>query len=502
MSRLIHTEDITPGSLSAEDSYHAYNGLDCCLTLEVFGAMPFEPYAEPAYRFERAMQGPVLEMQLRGMPVDMATRQIMQLDCLTKLERLRWIADQYTVAMGGTSVFGPKSISSKKLVEFLYDHCRLPPQFEIDKRTRLRKRSGNRDALEKLANYSWANPLCRVLMQFRDLDKEKDFLFARVDSDSRLRTSYNIAGTDTWRFSSSENAFGTGTNLQNVDPLLRGVVAAPPGKKFANIDLEQAESRLVAWLAFLVTGKTNYLDACESSDLHTAVARMVWPNLGWAGDPARDKPIARQVLHRGFTYRDLAKRGGHATNYLTTPPTMSKHLHIPKDVATVFQANYFRAFPEIELWHQDTARRLQVDGFLDTPFGFRRYFLGRRFDDTTLRAAIAHVPQSTISTVAKIGLYRVWKEMPEVEILHENHDNIIFMYPEAIEDQVVPKAINLMKIPFTHNNRTMIVPPAAKVGWLWAEAEDLEGVGRPHPDAMVGYKGHDKRKRQGTAKSN
>lgn len=496
MSRLIHTEDITPRSLDQNDAHWAYNGLDCCLTLEVFGAMPFEPYAERAYRFERAMQGPVMEMQLRGLPVDMKLRQQLQMECMSKLERLRWIADQFTEAMGYHSVFGPKSISPKKLVEFLYDHCHLPPQHEIDKRTRKRKLSGNRDALEKLSQYLWAAPICRVLMQFRDLDKEKDFLFARVDTDGRLRTSYNIAGTDTWRFSSSENAFGTGTNTQNVDPVLRRIVVAPPGKKLANLDLEQAESRLVGWLAFMVTGKSNYLDACESGDLHTQVARMVWPQLDWAKGPG----VAKQAFHRGFTYRDLAKRGGHATNYLTTPPTMSRHLHIPKEVAAAFQRAYFSAFPEIELWHQDVAKQLQVSGFLDTPLGFRRYFLGRRFDDTTLRAAVAHVPQSTISTIAKIGLYRVWSQMPEVEILHENHDNIIFMYPEHLEDTIVPKALTLMNVPFTHNGRTMIVPPAAKVGWMWAEADDLKEAGCPHPDAMIGYLGHDDRKRQGTAK--
>jgi DNA polymerase I-like protein with 3'-5' exonuclease and polymerase domains len=31
-----------------------------------------------------------------------------------------------------------------------------------------------------------------------------------------MRCTYNLAGTETFRFSSSEDAFGFGTNLQNI----------------------------------------------------------------------------------------------------------------------------------------------------------------------------------------------------------------------------------------------------------------------------------------------
>ena len=35
--------------------------------------------------------------------------------------------------------------------------------------------------------------------------------------------------------------------------------------------------------------RQKFLDACESGDPHTAVARIMWPNLSWTGDLKRDK---------------------------------------------------------------------------------------------------------------------------------------------------------------------------------------------------------------------
>lgn len=42
------------------------------------------------------------------------------------------------------------------------------------------------------------------------------FVKAGLDPDDRMRCSYNPAGTETFRWSSSKNAFGRGTNLQNI----------------------------------------------------------------------------------------------------------------------------------------------------------------------------------------------------------------------------------------------------------------------------------------------
>jgi DNA polymerase I-like protein with 3'-5' exonuclease and polymerase domains len=42
------------------------------------------------------------------------------------------------------------------------------------------------------------------------------FVRAPLDPDRRMRCSFNPAGTETFRWSSSKNAFGRGANLQNL----------------------------------------------------------------------------------------------------------------------------------------------------------------------------------------------------------------------------------------------------------------------------------------------
>lgn len=59
--------------------------------------------------------------------------------------------------------------------------------------------------------------LFNTLGDFRSLRVFKStFVDAPLDIDDRMRCSYNPAGTETFRFNSSENAFGSGTNLQNI----------------------------------------------------------------------------------------------------------------------------------------------------------------------------------------------------------------------------------------------------------------------------------------------
>src|SRR6185503_12034742 len=111
-------------------------------------------------------------------------------------------------------------------------------------------------------------------------------------------------------WSSSQNVFGSGSNMQNWTAELRRIFVADEGWKLCNLDLQQAESWVVGLISFIVTGDDSYLRACESGDLHTIVAKLVWPHhFKGASD---DRSCAEEVFYRQFTFRDMAKRGGHA----------------------------------------------------------------------------------------------------------------------------------------------------------------------------------------------
>ena len=63
----------------------------------------------------------------------------------------------------------------------------------------------------------WATPIFDSLEKIRSIGVFiSHFLDMPLSPDGRIRTSFNIAGTDTFRWSSSSNPFGEGTNLQNI----------------------------------------------------------------------------------------------------------------------------------------------------------------------------------------------------------------------------------------------------------------------------------------------
>ncbi|MGH7239436.1 MAG: hypothetical protein ACREHG_05135, partial [Candidatus Saccharimonadales bacterium] len=101
------------------------------------------------------------------------------------------------------------------------------------------------------------------------------------------------------------------TNLQNITEELRHIFIADKGYKLVGIDAEQSDSRMVGYMCGLLFDDWTYLDACESGDLHTFVARLTWPDLGWNGNIKKDRKIADRRFYRHFSYRDTCKRLGH-----------------------------------------------------------------------------------------------------------------------------------------------------------------------------------------------
>ena len=251
----------------------------------------------------------------------------------------------------------------------------------------IRKLSMNREALEKLYDrYLYARPFIACILTIRDLSKQQEVFDTEIDADGRFRTSYNIAGTETGRPSSSSNAFGTGGNAQNIAPSLRYVFVSDPGYKIAVIDAEQVEARDVGFFCGCLFDDWTFLDACESGDLHTTNATRIWPELGWTDNKLYNRKIADTIFYRDFTYRDMAKRGSHLSNYMGTAWTASRALKLPLKIMEDFQSRYCRgpsaAYPCIPRWWQWTAEQLQTTHLLTTPFSRERHFFGRPDDDT------------------------------------------------------------------------------------------------------------------------
>lgn len=507
---VIDTSQLHQNTINTDTEF-VYNGLDCCVTMEVFEEVSSLYNTPPdIYSFSRALQAPVLEMMCRGFRVDEYERRNAITEIRSLIYRLNCQLQVMARAVWDQEL-NPRS--PKQLLSFFYGKMRLPEIWTSQKG--VRKLSMNMETLEKLEVYLHARPIIAHILRIRELSKMLSVLETEIDPDFRMRTSYNIGGTESGRFSSSANAFGTGTNLQNLrqDPdwrsadgrykiSLRKIFVADPGYKICGIDLEQAESREVGWLLGTLFDDWTYLEACEAGDLHTKTCQLIWDNLGWTGDLAADRKIAEQNFYRQFSYRDMSKRGGHGSNYLGTPFTMARHLKVPTKLMEHFQTAYFRAYP-IPRWHTWTAGQIQTIQQLTTPFGRRRHFFGRPNDDTTLREAVAYVPQSATADRMNLALWRMWYYMgTRIQLLAQVHDAVYFQFPEtANANDIISEAIKHLSTPLSYtrkNGQTRVfdVPGEAKVGWNWGNYHD-----KHNPDGLQKWKGQDDRKRSGSGLS-
>lgn len=488
--RAIKTHELTPESIAKmddEERYWVYNALDCCLTAEILDVIKpqLDNTTRGTYEFSKSLQAPVLEMRMRGIRVDETWRRntiySYSADLRTIEANLNRILDE---GIG----FKINWNSPAQLKKLLYEVLGLPPQKKRNAKG-LYTITADRDALEKLETYFNAQPIISHILALRDISKKIGVLKTSIDSDGRMRTSYNIAGTATGRFSSSLSDFGTGGNLQNLEERLRRPFVADPGMKFAHIDFEQAESRLVGAIEWNLFGDGRYLDACESGDLHTSVCRLAWTDLAWTGNIKEDRAIADQPFYRQHSYRHMAKVLGHGTNYNGKPYTMAKHTKLEAKLIAEFQQKYFTAFPAHQRWHAAVASEVLQYGNLVTITGRRRWFFGRRNDDTTVREAIAFGPQGAVGDILNQGMLRVWR-LNICQLLLQIHDAILVQYPEHLESEILPVLIETIKVPITlANSRTLIIPSEAQTGWNWAKQD------KNNPDGLRKWNGNDDRKR-------
>jgi DNA polymerase-1 len=484
--QIIQTADLTPTSLKTDtEKLWVYCGLDTCVTSEVLDVLlpQLDNQTAATYAFSRELQGPALDMSLRGVRIDHARKNQVIDDFLEQIDILE--DSLARIAIDGLGLYGFNWRSNNNLRELFYDRLKIPV---------IRKQGQptvNREALERMEAYFIARPIIAHLIILRELGKKIGVLRTEVDPDGRMRTSYRIGGTTTGRFSSSFTAFGTGTNLQNIEEALRSIFIADPGMKMAYLDAAQGESRVVGAIEWNLFKDGRYLDACESGDLHTNVAKLCWPDLGWTGDPRLDRQLAERPFYRHYDYRFMCKKIGHGTNYGGKPYTLSKQAKIEQRAIEDFQPKYFIAFPAHQRWHGWVRQQLQSTGVLTTLTGRRRYFFGRRDEDETFRQAVAYDPQGSLGDILNRGMLNVFRAN-DCQLLMQIHDAILVQYPEAREDEVIPKVQAQLRqqIELRHG-RDLIMPFDVKVGFNWGNYDAKSNSA----GLKSYYPGQDKRKR-------
>ena len=489
-----------------------YNGGDATVTREVFDVIHprLTETTDLTYRFEMATQAPAMAMMRRGIAVDAgALRHALgELDtdasaCDVKVNAAippgAW--DRKEIVAGkcadgknhkwprgepdetrccekcGTSRMRPAGLnpnSDDQVKELLYGKLRLPVQHH----RKTKEPSVDEECLERLERkFPKHKPLLRAVLEARGIQKQIGVLNSRLSPDGRMRSSFNVGAPETGRWSSSKNHYGDGTNLQNIAEKNRFIFVADPGMELVYADLEQAESRCVAYLA----ADEKYIEAHVVGDVHTYVSRLIWPELPWTGDLRRDKEIAERPapFDPDHSYRYNCKRIQHGSNYGLTPHGIAQLAHIPIAAADAAQGAYFDNFPGIPAWQKFVVAELERTHTITTPLARRRQFFGRHWDKHVQRQAIAFIPQSMVADILNVALWRAWEELDtflgprpcvsdpnRLWLLAQVHDAILAERREG-DEEVVARLLELMQVPVLIGGRTMVIPADVKIGKSW-----------------------------------
>jgi DNA polymerase I-like protein with 3'-5' exonuclease and polymerase domains len=274
---------------------------------------------------------------------------------------------------------GFEATSSAQTFRLIYDLHKIPPY--LNKQGR---QSTDDDTLQRIAKkHPEMAGLCQAILGIRDKQKQLGTLSARLTSDGRYPSSFNVGAAWTGRFSSSKNPFGLGGNLQNVAPKHRKIFVADPGMEIGYADYMQGESNIVAHLS----GDPKYIEAHQGGDVHTYVTRYVWPDLPWTGDLKKDKVIAKQNppwdLAEGHDYRFQCKRIQHGSNYGLTPFGIIMIAQIPLKEAKAAYNTYMTEFDHIPAWQDWERKNVTEHRLITNPLGRPWIPMGRSWDKHT-----------------------------------------------------------------------------------------------------------------------
>ncbi|OJU88661.1 MAG: DNA polymerase I [Burkholderiales bacterium 66-5] len=346
--------------------------------------------------------------------------------------------------------------SPKQLGEIFFDKLGMP----VVKKTATGARSTDEEVLEKLAE---DYPLPAKLLEHRSLSKLKSTYTDKLPTlinpaTGRVHTHYAQAVAVTGRLASND------PNLQNIPVRtaegrrIREAFIAPPGRVIASCDYSQIELRIMAH----ISGDAALLSAFHDGvDVHRATAAEVF---GVAVDAvSSEQRRYAKVINFGLIY-GMSSYG------------LAKNLGLDNTAAKNYIDRYFERYPGVKRYMDETVNLAHRQGYVETVFGRRLYLpdinggSGPR-KKAAERAAINAPMQGTAADLIKKAMVavqaRLDAEKPEILMILQVHDELVFELPEQDADWVRAEVPRLMA-----GVAELAVPLVAEVGVgaNWEEA--------------------------------
>lgn len=307
--------------------------------------------------------------------------------------------------------------SSKQVGDILFERLKIE---EKAKKTKTGSYSTSEDILEKLRS---KHPVVGKLLEYRGLKK---LLSTYIDAlpelispvTGKVHTSYNQTVTATGRLSS------TNPNLQNIpirDELGREIRKAfiPDSKDctFFSADYSQIELRIMAHLS----NDEHMIEAFRSgADIHAATAAKIYgiPVEEVTSDMRRKAKTANFGIIYGISIFGLAER-----------------LNIPRAESKELIEGYFKSYPGIRDYMDESIRIAKEKGYVETIFKRKRYLPDINSHNAIVRGyaernAINAPIQGSAADIIKVAMVRIFNRFEaeglKSKMILQVHDELNF----------------------------------------------------------------------------
>lgn len=487
------------------EAFWVYNGKDACVTRELASTyiqkLDVDGRLDFYHTHYRKLFMPILRMMRTGILMDEVARKRQHAGLVNKIINLQ---EQIT-ALCGAPLHSTKQtkkqreagklpdLSSKKVRTYIFETLRLPV---------VRKRGTGKPTADEIAvrqmmlrhakkklpapatnpeavglaalvgqDFTFEDFALRVL-EHRRTRKLMEFLDeGLLDDDGHMRYTFKF-NTDSGRFACGKSPTmrrgqRTGRNVQNIDRELRGVFLPEPGCLFLEVDLSQAEDRIVKMLAAAITGNQALRDRARAkpweNDEHRRAGAIIF------GKPA--DAITKSE-------RQIAKPIRHGVNYNEGARTISDVLlkdgvtFTPEECQKALDALH-AADPDIREWQKAVRQQVMTHRCLVNSWGRMLNFDYDRLDDDAYRRGYAFIPQSEVpGTLNQYGLIpldteirrRGWKT-----VIHlQGHDSLLMSCPPSEVWPVMDFLRKSLERPRIIGREPLTIWTEFKMGVTWA----------------------------------
>lgn len=398
------------------------------------------------FEFQTDLQKAVLKMILRGINFNTENRSKLYGELrsliLEKTAELEYVLD--------IEGLGVNLNSSAQLKVLFYEYLQQRP-VKVRRGTEFTV-STDVNALTQVAEREpLLSPVVDDLLNLRSLEVfSNTFLSAKTSEiTNRIHTSFNICGTDTYRFSSAKWYDDSGLNFQNIPkgeegeglPNVRSLFLPDAGWTLFDTDLDSADLRIVTWESECKWMKEQF---AAGNKPYVEIMREYY----------KDKTMTKVSHPEQYAkFKSLC----HGTNYLGKADGLAKRLRLSVGEVGEIQKWYFRLNPEILEWQNNIKKRVNKGEPVVNVWGYKMYFW-QPIEGTIYNQAVAWIPQSTVAILINKILVEVEKRAKDVKLLIQVHDSLVGQFPTEKKEESIKAIEECAKIALPYKGGDLFIP--------------------------------------------